>query len=248
MMRVMTLILLGLCGPVAAEDALVGVATNFMEVVTELRDQFEAESGHDISLAGGSSGKLYAQILNGAPFDVFLSADRDLPERIEQSAFGVAGTRFTYAVGRLVLWSARAELVRDDLQTTLLQEGIIKLAIANPALAPYGVASREALQSSGVWDLVSAKIVMGENVAQAAALVGTGNADVGLIALSFARRPDRPLGGRYIVIPEDLHSPVSQDAILLKHGEDNRAAREFLAFLQGEYAAGLMQANGYEVL
>jgi molybdate transport system substrate-binding protein len=147
MMRVMTLILLGLCGPVAAEDALVGVATNFMEVVTELRDQFEAESGHDISLAGGSSGKLYAQILNGAPFDVFLSADRDLPERIEQSAFGVAGTRFTYAVGRLVLWSARAELVRDDLQTTLLQEGIIKLAIANPALAPYGVASREALHS-----------------------------------------------------------------------------------------------------
>jgi molybdate transport system substrate-binding protein len=246
-MRIFTLMLFCLSGSVTAEEALVAVATNFAEVAGELCDEFETQSGYKVSLASGSSGKLYAQILNGGPFDVFLSADSVLPERIEQSEFGVNGSRFTYAIGRLALWSAAADLIQEDARSTLLQDRIRKLAIANPALAPYGVASRETLQSLGVWDAVSEKIVMGENISQAAALAGTGNADAGFIALSFAVRTDRPLGGRYIVIPGDLHSPVRQDAVLLRHGANNEAAREFLAFLHSEKAIRRIEARGYEV-
>ncbi len=245
-MRIFILVLFCLSGVATAEEALVAVATNFAEVAEELCDEFEAQSGHKVSLASGSSGKLYAQILNGGPFDVFLSADGVLPERIEQSDFGVKGSRFTYAIGRLALWSADAGLIQEDARETVLQDRIRKLAIANPALAPYGVASRETLQSLGAWDAVSEKIVMGENISQAAALAGTGNADAGFIALSFAVRTDRPLGGRYIVIPGDLHSPVRQDAVLLRHGANNAAAREFLAFLHSEKAIRRIEARGYE--
>ncbi len=171
------LLVLFLPGPAAAEEAVVAVAANFTEVVERLEADFERESGHTVTVVAGSTGKLYAQIANGAPFDVFLSADQERPERLEKEGLAVAGSRFTYATGRLTLWSSEPGRVGGDGAATLRQGKFRLLAIANPELAPYGAAAKQALEKLGLWDRFKDRIVMGETIGQAHAMVASGNAE-----------------------------------------------------------------------
>jgi molybdate transport system substrate-binding protein len=246
-MRPLLLLLVLISPSAGADEALVGVATNFSAVLEKLSEEFQQETDHRISIAGGSSGKLYAQILNGGPYDLFLSADDALPERLARTAFGVAGSRFTYAVGRLALWVPGEAITSTDLREVLVDDRIRRLAIANPALAPYGVAARNVLQALGIWPEMHGKIVMGENIGQAYALVATGNADAGLVAMSFLVLAGEPPGGHFIELPASAYAPIRQDGILLAHGRENAAAIEFMVFLQGVKARELIAASGYSV-
>lgn len=232
-------------GPAQAEHAIVAVATNFNETAQRLVGDFEAGGDHRITLSSGSTGKLYAQILNGAPFDALLAADRERPARLESSKFGVAGTRFSYALGRLTLWSPDPRLVTRDGRMTLQEARFATLAIANPALAPYGAAARQALQSLGVWESIKAKVVMGENVGQAQVLVATGNASLGLLARSHTLRPRLSPSGSHWDVPAELHEPIRQDAVLLSRGIYNPAAVAFLAYLRSEPARTIIRSFGY---
>jgi len=230
-----------------ADEALIAVATNFTSAAEQIETAFESKSGHRITIASGSTGSLYAQIHNGAPYDVLLAADQERPMLLEKSGHAISGSGFTFASGRLALWSTNPELMQSDLSATLAQKEITSLAIANPALAPYGIASREALQSLHIWDTVRSKIVMGENVGQTHALIATGNAQAGLVALSLLLDPDMSADKTYLLIPEALHAPIRQDAVLLRHGDGNSAALEFLAYLQSEAGRAAIMSNGYGV-
>jgi len=241
------LVLLILSPLARSDEALIAVAANFTSAAEQLETAFELKSGHRITIASGSTGSLYAQIHNGAPYDVLLAADQERPMLLEKSGHAISGSRFTFASGRLALWSRNPELMQSDLSATLAQKRIVALAIANPALAPYGIASREALESLHIWDTVSNKIVMGENVGQAHALVATGNAQAGIVALSLVLDPDMSKGKTYLRIPEDLHAPIRQDAVLLRHGDGNSAALAFLAYLQSEAGREAITSNGYGV-
>jgi molybdate transport system substrate-binding protein len=232
---------------VHADEALIAVATNFTTVAEQLKATFEFESDHQITISTGSTGSLYAQIRNGAPHDVFLAADQERPALLVQSGHAVEGSIFTYATGRLVLLSADPLTRGADIQATISREDVSALAIANPALAPYGIASREALQSLGVWDNVEGKIVMGENVGQTMALIATRNADIGIVSLSQVVGNGSIAAENYLFIDSDLHRPIHQDALLLNHGSDNSAARDFLAFLRSDDAITIVKSNGYEV-
>jgi len=240
-------LLASLPAPLHAEEALIAVATNFIVVAERLKVVFELETDHRITIVGGSTGKLYAQVLNGAPYDVLLAADQERPMILEKNGRAVEGSRFTFATGQLALWSANVHTIRDDVRSTVLNSGINALAIANPALAPYGAASREALQSLDIWEDVRDRIVMGENVGQAHALVATGNAEVGIVALSLMLNRDNRFVGDYLEIPRDLHTSLRQDAVLLRHGEANIAAKAFLRFMQSEETQVMLLASGYGV-
>ncbi len=233
--------------PSGAEEALVAVATNFSKVAEQLENEFESRTRHDITITSGSTGILYAQVLNGAPYDVLLAADQERPLLLQDSGHAVDGSRFTFATGQLALWSADAALIQPDLLATLQQKEITALAIANPALAPYGTASREALQSLQVWDTLRDRIVMGENVGQTHALIATGNAQAGFVAVSLLTGPAEAPGKTYLPVPESLHSPIRQDAVLLRHGRSNVAAIDFLAFLQSVAGRAVILSNGYGV-
>ncbi len=235
-MRSVFLLCLGLSLPAAADDAVVAVATNFSTVLHELAPQFELATGHRMTISSGSTGKLYAQIVNGAPFDVFLAADEARPMLLEESGLGVRDTRFTYATGRLALLAGADGVLGDDLRSTLEQSRIRKFAIANPRLAPYGAAAQEVLQALGAWDRLAPRLVLGENVGQAYTLVATGNADAGLVALSYVLA-DQQTAGRYLEVPTDLHAPIRQDAILLRHGAASAAARAVVEYLRHDAAA-----------
>lgn len=233
--------------PAAAEKATVAVAANFSEVVERLAKDFKAESGHELTFAVGSTGKLYAQIGNGAPFDVFLAADQERPERLEGEGLAVAGSRFTYASGRLALWSPEPGRVDEDGTATLRQGDFRLLAIANPDLAPYGAAARQALENLELWDGLEGKIVMGETVGQAYALVASGNAELGFVALSYVLSPRNKKPGSRWDVPPGLHAPINQDAVLLSRAAGNPAARAFLAFLRSAEAKAVIESYGYAV-
>lgn len=231
-----------LCG---AETALIAVASNFSEVAESLVRDFENLSEHEIEASAASTGKHYAQIVNGAPYDALLAADQASPRRLEESEIAVAGTRFVYAIGKLTLWSADEELIHGDGIAVLEKQDFRALAIANPALAPYGVAARETLQSLGLWNALEHKIVMGENVGQAFVLTATGNAELGLVALSSViSKRNENTGSRWDV-PSELHTPIRQDAVLLEHGYGNAAAVAFLAYLQSDEARLTIESFGY---
>jgi molybdate transport system substrate-binding protein len=239
------LLLVLLPRPAFAEEALVAVAANFAEVMERLEVEFERASGHDLTVAIGSTGKLYAQITHGAPFDVLLAADRERPERLESEGLAVAGSRFTYAVGRLTLWSPEAGRVGADGEATLRAGAFRSLALANPDLAPYGAAARETLRRLGLWETLAGKIVTGENIGQAHAMVASGNAELGFVALSSVLSPrNRQPGSRWDV-PADLHAPIRQDAVLLTRAAGNPAARAFLSFLHSEPVLALLESYGY---
>jgi molybdate transport system substrate-binding protein len=229
--------------PALAADAQVAVAANFAEPAKEIARAFKAATGHDAILSFGSSGQFYAQIARGAPYEVFLSADADRPKRAEQDGVGVPNTRFTYAVGRIVLYSRTPGLV--DRNGGVLKVGrFAKLSIADPAAAPYGVAAIQTMRKLGVYDQVKPKIVMGTSITQAYQFVATGAAELGFVALSQVI--DEPGGSRWVVPAAD-HAPIDQQAILLFPGRNSAAARAFLAFLKSPAAVAIIKRYGYEV-
>lgn len=230
-----------------ADHALVAVATNFVETMQQLEADFERNGGHSLTLVPGSTGKLYAQIANGAPFDVFLAADQERPRQLEVDGLAVADSRFTYAVGRLVLWSRDADRIGPDGAAVLRQGEFRRLAIANPALAPYGAAARDMLVELGLYDGLRPRLVIGENVGQAFAMVATGNAELGFVALSYVLSPRNQDPGSRWDVPREFYAPIRQDGVLLGHGTDNKAASDLLRWLHGDDARTIIMRFGYDV-
>ncbi len=224
-----------------ADEITVAVATNFSDTMTALAERFEHASGHTVLVSAGSTGIHYAQIRNGAPFDVFFAADALRPRLLEQDGHAVAGSRFRYAVGRLALWSRRADLV--DGAGRVLESGAFRfLAIASPELAPYGAAAREALVALGVLDGLEGRIVQGQDIGQTYSFVYTGNAELGFVAYAQIKKPAKPIEGSYWLVPEALHRPIEQEAVMLR---DVAAARAFLEFVKGDAARELIRSYGY---
>jgi molybdate transport system substrate-binding protein len=232
---------LGLAGPAMAGEVQVAVAANFAEPVKAIAARFETATGHHAVISVGASGQFYAQITHGAPFEVFLSADADRPARAEAEGFAVKGTRFTYAVGRLVLYSRTPGLV-DDRGEVLRRGSFETLAIADPAAAPYGAAAVQTLTALKLYDRLKPRLVTGASIGQAYDFVHTGAAELGFVALSQVIAD--PAGSRWIV-PETLHAPILQDAVLLNPGAANPAAKAFLAFLTGPQARAIIARYGY---
>jgi molybdate transport system substrate-binding protein len=233
-----------------AGEVRVAVAANFAAPMARLAAAFTAASGHTLKLSSGATGKFYAQIISGAPFEVLLSADDATPRRLVAEGHAVAGSSFTYAVGELVLWSATPGLV--DAQGAVLRSGSFRhLSIANPKTAPYGAAAMQVLQGLGLAQALAPRLVTGESIAQAHQFVATGNAELGFVALSqvvapgTAGEPARIAAGSAWRVPPALHTPIRQDAVLLKAGEKNPAAAALLAYLQTAPARALIAAHGY---
>lgn len=228
-----------------ADEALVAVAANYAGAVEVVAAEFTKETGHTLQITTGATGKLYAQISEGAPFAVMLSADAKTPARIEAEGLGVAGSSFTYAIGKLSLWSSDAALIGADPKAALEAPGTLFIAIANPDLAPYGVAAREAMQAMGVWDAVQAKIVMGQNIGQTFSMVDTGAAQIGFVATSAVQGPGiEAKGSRYDIL-QTMFTPIKQVAVLLNPGRDNAAAISFMEFLKGDAAKAIATSFGY---
>lgn len=232
---------LAFAAPALADETRVAVAANFTEPAKEIAAAFMAATGHKAALSFGSSGQFLTQITHGAPYEVFLSADAERPQKAEAQGLGVAGSRFTYAVGRLVLYSRTPGLAGAG---ALRAGRFEKLAIADPATAPYGQAAVEAMQKMGLYDQLKPKIVTGSSITQAYQFVATGAAELGFVAMS--QIADEKGGSRWVV-PENQHAPIDQQAILLKTGQDSAAAKAFLAFLKGPKAKAVIRRYGYEV-
>jgi molybdate transport system substrate-binding protein len=233
-----------------AEPFRVAVASNFLVPARALADRFEQASGHQSAVVAGSTGKLYAQIVNGAPFDVFLAANASEPKRLEADGKAVTGSRFTYAVGRLVLWSRDPALLTASKGADLIRSARFgRLAIANPKTAPYGAAAVQTMQSLGL-DLgtLGPRLLLGENVSQAYQFVASGNADLGFVALSQVSNPDRHATGSHWLVPANLHHPIEQQAILLARAEREVRAASFLDYLRGPQARELIARYGYGTL
>lgn len=229
-----------------ADTTLVAVAANFTKPMAEIAAAFEKSTGHSAKLSFGSSGKFVAQIENGAPFEVFLSADDTNPAKLQQDGFALTKSNFTYAIGKLVLWSATANKV--DAQGQVLSQGGFKhLALADPKLAPYGVAAVEVLKSKKLLEKLTPLFVQGENIAQTYQFVSTGNAELGFVALSQVLDAEKGkiVTGSSWQIPENLYTPLRQDAVLLKKGEANPAALALLKFLKSEAALAIIKKYGY---
>lgn len=229
-----------------ADDALIAVAANFAGAVDVIASEFSQDTGHTLQVTTGATGKLYAQIGEGAPFTILLSADAATPARLEKEGKAVAGSRFTYAVGRLSLWSPDPHRIGNDPKAALSAPDTLYIAIANPELAPYGVAAREALTAMGLWDTLRPKIVMGQNIGQAFSLVDTGAAQMGFVATSALQVPGSRTKGSRHDVPQTMFSPIRQDAVLLKAGEGNKAAIAFLDYLKGDNARTIIRAFGYD--
>lgn len=240
----LSLSLAGSAGAAAAEEAQIAVAANFTAPMKAIIALFEEDTDHTVKASYGSTGKLYAQIKNGAPFEALLAADQRRPELLEEEGVAVGGSRFTYAIGSLVLWSADTDKVEDG--PALLESGDFnKLSIANPKLAPYGEASVETMQALGVEAAIEPKLVMGENIAQAYQFVDTGNADIGFVALSQVMEGGEITKGSGWIVPADLHEPIRQDAVILARGEDDAAVAALFEYLRGEKARGVIRGFGY---
>lgn len=228
-----------------ADEVQVAVAANFTAPARVLAESFARETGHVAVLAFGGTGKFYAQIRNGAPFEVLLAADDETPARLEKEGAAVHGSRFVYATGRLVLWSARSDFV-DGQGAVLGKGGFRHLAIANPRLAPYGRAAVEALDALKLADALQPMLVQAENVAQAWQFVASGNAELGFVALSQVARDGRIGTGSGWIVPASLHQPIRQEAVLLARGRGRPAAEAWLRHLRGDGARAVMRAHGYE--
>jgi molybdate transport system substrate-binding protein len=226
----------------SADDIRAAVAAHFIAPVEDIAASFSAETGHTVRFSIGSTGKLFTQIVNGAPFEVLLAADEAHPQRLEAEGFAVAGSRRTYATGRLVLWSSAPGVVDD--RGAVLTRSTGKVAIVNPDLAPYGAAAVAAMRALGAWEAARPRLVRGENLTQVYQFVATGNAELGFIALSQVVA--KPVGSHWLV-PETLHPPLRHDAVLLRAGADSAAARAFLDYLAGETARGTIRRYGYEL-
>ncbi len=229
-----------------ADEALVAVATNFAEVMEQLSEKFNEGTAHRIKFTTGATGALYAQIKGGAPFDILMAADQLRPTLLVAEGFASADSRFTYATGRLTLWSPDPGLFQRQDPQTLKSTAVRKVAIANPAVAPYGIAARETIVALKLEEVLVDKIVMGANIGQAHAMVATGNADAGFVALSYVLSPRNKQPGSRWDVPQNMHTPIHQDAVILNRAISNKAASAFLTFLKSEEAHNMISAYGYE--
>lgn len=228
-------------GKALAAETNVAVAANFTEAAKEIAVAFNRKTGHDVVLSFGSSGQFYSQITQDAPFQILLSADEERPKKLVEDGLAVPESRFTYAIGKLVLWSKTPDYVKGE--ETLKAGAFSKLAIANPAAAPYGAAAVETLKALKIYETLQSKIVQGNTITQAFQFVDTGNAELGFIALSQLAGNT---GGSRWLVPQALYTPIRQDAVLLKKGVGNEAATAFMAFLRGPDAGAIIDKYGYE--
>lgn len=226
-----------------ADELRIAVASNFAPVLEQLAADFTAQSGHKLILIAGATGQHYAQISNGAPFQVLLAADSERPAKLEAEGAAVAGSRFTYALGKLVLWSADPALVDTD--GDVLASGHFRhLAIANPSLAPFGLAAKQVFEAKHVRNDVQHRIVQGENITQTLQFIHTQNAELGFIAYSQWLQLDAGEKGSHWEVPPDLHAPIIQQGVILK---DSTAARAFVAFMQNDNSRQFIHAQGYDL-
>ncbi|WP_095149237.1 molybdate ABC transporter substrate-binding protein [Pseudomonas sp. Irchel s3a18] len=229
-----------------ANEVQVAVAANFTAPIQAIAADFEKDTGHKLVAAYGATGQFYTQIKNGAPFEVFLSADDSTPQKLEQEGDIVDGSRFTYAIGTLVLWSAKDGYV-DAKGNVLTSNQYQHLSIANPKAAPYGLAATQVLARLGLTDKVKDKIVEGQSITQAFQFVSTGNAEVGFVALSQIYKDGKVTAGSAWIVPADMHDPIKQDAVILDKGKDNPAAKALVDYLKGPKAAAVIKSYGYQL-
>ena len=235
-----------------AEEVSVAVASNALQAVNEIKKQFEKTTGNRVLVSSGSTGKLYTQIVNGAPYDIFMAANSREPERLEKGNAIIPGTRMTYAKGRLVLWrhaSANATANPESLRNYLDSANFNRLTLANPKTAPYGYAAQEFLIHEKIWNQIQSKLIRAENVTQAFQYIQSQNADLGFVAYSQIKAYTKPAdGSSYWLVPENLYTPINQQAVLLKHAQGNLAAREFMNYLSSPKIVKLLKDNyGYGV-
>jgi molybdate transport system substrate-binding protein len=229
-----------------ADEVKVAVAANFTAPIQALAPAFEKATGHKLVASFGATGQFYAQIKNGAPFDVFLSADDSTPAKLEKEGDSVPGSRFTYAIGSLVLWSADAGYL--DGTDSALKAGQFKhLSIANPKAAPYGLAATQVLDKLGLSEAFKGKLVEGQNITQAHQFVSTGNAELGFVALSQVYQDGKVTSGSAWIVPDAMYDPIRQDALILKQGANNPAATALVEYLKGPEAAKVIESFGYKL-
>jgi len=233
-----------LAGGALADEVQIAVAANFTAPIKEIAQAFEADTGHKVVAAFGPTGGLYTQIKNGAPFEVFFSADDSTPAKLEQSGDVVKGSRFTYAIGTLVLWSPKDGYVDAD-GKVLEKNAFEHLSIANPKTAPYGLAATQVLDKLGLSETLKGKLVEGSNITQAYQFVATGNAELGFVALSQVYKNGKLTGGSAWMVPSDMYEPIRQDAVILAKGKDNPAAKALVDYLKGPKAEAIIKSYGY---
>ena len=239
-------ILAGAALAARAEEISVAVAANFTAPMQKIAAEFEKSTGHKAQLVFGSTGKFYAQIKSGAPFQLLLAADDETPTRLVKEGDGVAGTQFTYAIGKLVLWSPKPGVV-DDKGEVLKAGRFEHLSIANPKLAPYGLAAMETLKVLGLADVLQSKIVTGESITQAQQFVVSGSAELGFIAFSQIHKDGKLMAGSHWLVPAKYHSPIRQDAVVLAKGKGNAAVEALAGFLKSKTAADIIRSYGYDL-
>jgi molybdate transport system substrate-binding protein len=232
--------------PLYAAEVNAAVASNFSAPMKQIVTLFQQQSGDTVKLSFGSTGKFYAQIKGGAPFDVFFAADTATPQRLEDEELTVGGSRFIYALGGLVLWSAQSGYV-DDKGSVLRKGDYTRLAIADPKLAPYGMAAKQTLEKLALWNSIRNRMVMGENITQTYQFVATGNAELGFVALSQVMRDGKVSNGSWWRVPAQMYKPIRQSAVLLSGAKDKAAAQAFLDFLKSKKAAAVIRSYGYEL-
>lgn len=244
MRRLLFAALLLVAASARAGEVQVAVAANFAGPLAKIGEGFGAATGHRLVLSSGATGKFYTQIVSGAPFEVLIAADDETPKKLIAEGHAVAGTNFTYAIGRLVLWSAQPGVV-DGEGAVLASDKVKHVAIANPKVAPYGAAAMAVIRARGLTEALAGKLVTAESIAQAYQFVFTGNAELGFVALSQVAVPGRSVAGSYWLVPPGLYGEIRQDAVLLKAGAKNPAAAALLAYLKSDAARAVIKDFGY---
>ncbi len=248
-MRILAICVALLAGTlqVSAQETLtVAAAADLQPVMTEIAARFEKQSGAEVKLSFGSSGNFFAQIQNGAPYDLFFSADLEYPTKLEAAGLIEPGSLYRYATGKIALWAPQGSAIDVRKGLSLLTSDAVKtVAIANPSHAPYGRAAEAALKSAGLWDRVSSKLVLGENIAQTAQFVQSGNADLGIVALSLVLAPAMKNQGKYFVVPQNLYPPLHQAAVIVKNSQRKNLARSFLQFMKSNEITSLFRQYGF---
>ena len=233
--------------PIAwADEIQAAVATNFHNPFKAVVKQFEKKTAHKVIIIAGSTGKLYAQIVNGAPFDIFLSADSLRPKLLIQKGRAISGSQYSYAFGKITLWSPRSNVISESLKSTLLKNKFSHIAIANPNTAPYGKAALQTLEKVGQWDRLKPLVVQGENIGQTFQFVFSENAELGFVALSQVLDPKNNQKGKRVEIPSEYYDPIKQDIVILTRGKNNTGAMALWEFLRGEHAKQIIKKYGYE--
>ena len=240
-------VLIGLPSLTQAEEIQVAVATNFINPFKLLIKQFEKKTGHKVIIISGSTGKLYAQIVNGAPFDIFLSADDLRPKLLINKGYAILGTQYSYALGKITLWSPNANIISKNVALTLIKKKFSHIAIANPVTAPYGKAALQTLKNLDQWDKLKPFIVQGENIGQAFQFVFSNNAELGFVALSQVLDPKNNQKGKRVDIPSRYYDPIKQDIVILTKGGNSVGSLELWNFLKSDKAKTIIKKRGYEL-